>query len=95
MGAVLALFTFVVGATAIEAADFGAPAWFFVPLLLWLVTIGLPSTVAVWLLAAVWGLTAPLYGFFPFFTIAMLAAVSLQVLSIKAVTHWFGGSYAI
>ncbi len=95
MGTVLALFTFFVGATAIEAADFGAPAWFFVPLLLWLVTIGLPSTVAVLLLAAVWGTTAPLYGFFPFCIIAMLVAVSLQVWSIKAVTHLIGGSYAI
>ena len=92
-GAVLALVSILVGATALEAADFGAPGWLFVPLLIWLGTVGLPSTVAVLLLASVWGRMSPLYGFWIFcFVAAVLATVS-HVMAVKALARFSGGRH--
>ncbi len=75
------------------AADFGAPAWLFIPLLFWLATFGLPSTIAVLLTASVWGTAAPLYGFIPFLVIALLLAVGAQVLAVKMIQRFWGGSH--
>ena len=58
----------VAGATAIVLADFGKPVWVFILLGLWLCTLGLPTTLAVLLAAALWGnvpfiATPPLWAF--------------------------------
>ena len=44
----LAVFVFVL-------ADFGGPAWAFIVCGLWLCTLGLPTTLSVVALAAIWG----------------------------------------
>lgn len=92
-GTIIALLTLIAGALALEAADFGAPHWLFVPILAWLVTVGLPTTVTVLLLASVWGTTAPLHGFIFFCLTASLLAIVSQVLSIKAVACFAGGHH--
>ena len=92
-GTILALVSLLFGATVLAAADFGAPGWLFVPLLVWLATIGLPSAVAVLLLAAVWGTTSPLYGLGPFCIAAALLAAGAQVLFVKAMAHFAGGCH--
>jgi hypothetical protein len=47
--------TLLVGAATIVLADFGGPVWVFVVFGVWLWTAGLPTTLAVLLLASVWG----------------------------------------
>jgi hypothetical protein len=92
-GTILAFTSLLAGATALVAADFGAPAWVFVLLLLWLATIGLPSTIAVLMLAALWGTTGPFYGLLFFCIVAAILAIATQVLAVKAVAHFTGGRY--
>ena len=92
-GTALALFSVSAGAVLLLAADFGAPGWVFVPLVLWLATIGLPSTVAVLLVASVWGTTPPLYGLWIFCLVATLLAVCSHVWTLKAVARLGGGSH--
>ena len=48
------LVTLVLGAIALVSADFGASAWVFVLLFAWLLTIGLPTTLAVMAVASLW-----------------------------------------
>jgi len=47
---------------AVVLADFGAPWWAFALLLIWLLTIGLPTTLALLLTASLWGRIPGLYG---------------------------------
>lgn len=54
------LATLLAGAGCIVLAEFGGPAWVFVVLGIWLSTVGLPATVAVLLLASLWGQAAAL-----------------------------------
>ncbi len=89
-GIAFALCSLIAGATALEAADFGASGWAFAPLLLWLATVGLPTTVAVLLLATVWGTFEPLFGFWAFCLVAAIVAAKLQVLAIRALAHLGG-----
>lgn len=48
------LVTLVLGITMVVAADFGVSAWVFVLLFAWVLTIGLPTTLAVVTLASFW-----------------------------------------
>ena len=48
------LLTLVLTAAALISADFGASAWVFVLLFAWLLTIGLPTTLAVVTVASCW-----------------------------------------
>ncbi len=91
-GIALALISLIAGAAAVEAAGFGASGWVLAPLLLWLATAGLPTTVAVLLLATVWGTFEPLFGFWAFCLVAAILAAKSEVLAIKALAH-FGGGY--
>src|SRR5439155_17366224 len=79
MGTSLALVSLCAGATALVAADFGTPAWLFSPLLVWLLSIGLPTTIAVLLTASFWGLTPPFHGFVSFATVTTLLALIAQI----------------
>ena len=54
LGGALCLATVAVLGGALAAAEFGAPAWALVLLLAWLLTLGLPSTAVVLLLARFW-----------------------------------------
>lgn len=62
------------GATAIVAAEFGAPVWVFLLLLGWLLTAGLPTLFAVLALARVW--SGP--SFVAFLATAALLALACQ-----------------
>lgn len=88
-GMSLALVSLLVGATALAAADFGAPGWLFVPLLIWLTTLGLPSTIAILAAVSIWGTREPLYGFAPFLLFATLLAVIAQILAVKTALHFW------
>lgn len=86
-GTALAAVSLIAGATAFVAADFGHSAWLFLPLLLWLATIGLPSTLSVLLVAAIWGRCDPFYGF-PFFVlVAGTAAVLTQTTAVHLINR--------
>ncbi len=50
----LCLLSLTAGAAALLLAEFGAPVWVFVVLFAWLLTLGLPTLVAVLLLAWFW-----------------------------------------
>ena len=72
------LLSLLAGAVALVLADFGAPVWVFLLLGLWLCTLGLPTTLAVLLVAFLWGnfpvmATPPLWAFLV--CAAMLALV--------------------
>ena len=80
--------TLVAGATVVILADFGAPGWVFGALLLWLATVGLPSTLAVLLLASLWGRTPWAAGFPGFVIVAALLAWLFQWSALVAWTRW-------
>ncbi len=86
-GTVLALVSLLVGVTTLVAADFGAPGWVFAPLVMWLATLGLPTTLMVLLLAAVWGTVAPLHGFGLFCILAAGLAVVTEVIFVKVTAY--------
>jgi hypothetical protein len=90
VGAMLAVISMGVGTAALLAADFGGAPWLFAPLLLWLLTLGLPTTIAVILTASVWGLPSPFHGFFPFTVMAATLACLAQVTAVRAVNHFTG-----
>jgi hypothetical protein len=48
------LVTLVLGVAAVISADFGVSAWVFVLLFAWLLSIGLPTTLAVVTVASFW-----------------------------------------
>ena len=50
----LCVISLFAGAAAVFLADFGAPVEVFIILLLWLSTLGLPTTCAVLLIAGIW-----------------------------------------
>ena len=79
--------TLVAGAASIMMADFGLPLWMFLPLFLWLGTLGLPATLGVLIVAATWGRAPSLTGFIPFVICAALAAFGLQVAFFQLCAH--------
>ena len=83
--AVLSGIALVTGAAVVVLADFGAPMWVFGALLLWPATVGLPSTLAVLLLASLWGQT-PLASGLPGFVGA--SATLAWLFQWAAVTVW-------
>ncbi len=92
-GPVLALVSLLAGAAALVAADFGATGWVFVPPLLWLATFGLPTTVVVLLLAAVWGTAAPFHGLGLFGVLAAGLAAGAEAILVKGVAYFTGGCH--
>ncbi len=87
-GVLLAVISMGAGTAALLAADFGAAPWVFAPLLLWLLTLGLPTTLAVILTASVWGLPSPFLGFFPFIVVAATLAWLAQFAAVRAINHF-------
>jgi hypothetical protein len=65
-GALLSLVSLVIGATVIVLADFGQSIWVYLPLLVWLATLGLPTSLAVIVLVSCWGRVPPAFGILPF-----------------------------
>ena len=66
------------GMCGVIMADFGGPLWAYVPLLLWLGTVGLPVTTGVLLVATAWGRTPMLSGIVPFAIVAAMVALAFQ-----------------
>lgn len=85
-GATLAVISMGAGAAALLAADFGGAPRVFAPLLFWLLTLGLPTTMAVLFTASVWGLLPPFYGLFPFAIAAATLACLAQIAAVYAVS---------
>lgn len=86
---IVTVLTLVAGAGTVVLADFGAPLIVFLPVLAWLATIGLPSTLGVLLVAALWGRTAFAAGFSGFITVAALLAFALQVACFLGLRRWW------
>ncbi len=84
----LSAITLVTGGTVVVLADFGAPVWVFCLLLLCPATVGLPSTLAVLLLASVWGRTPLASGLLGFVVASGALAWLFQW---AAVTTWNRG----
>ncbi|MHB8520919.1 MAG: hypothetical protein ACYDH9_09180 [Limisphaerales bacterium] len=76
------------GATAFVGANFGMPLWVSLPLILWLVTVGLPTTLGVVLVASVWGEVPGLSGLWFFVGCAALVSASLQTLFFLALARF-------
>ena len=68
------------GVLAIGMAEFGQPLWLFAPVLIWLATVGLPTTLAVLLVAASWGWVPAMTGFRLFAICATILAFVFQSL---------------
>ena len=59
---VLALVSLAVATLAFSLANFGAPAWIFVLLFGWMLTVGLPTSVAIVVAAFFWnGVSLPAF----------------------------------
>ena len=83
------LVTLLAGAVSIILADLGGPAWVFVVLAIWLWTVGLPTTVAVLLLASLWGEAAvSISSSLGFFVVcAMILSLCFQTISVLFVVR--------
>ncbi len=77
----LSLVSLAVAASAFSLANFGAPAWVFVLLLGWMLTVGLPTSVAIVVTAFFWaGVSLPAF----LATVATVALV-LQLGALRLV----------
>ena len=75
----LSLISLAVATSAFSLANFGAPAWVFVLLLGWMVTVGLPTSVAIVVTAFFWdGLSLP-----AFLATVATAALVLQLGALR------------
>jgi len=82
---VFSLITLLVGGGALLGADHGMPVWLQIPIYLWLVTVGLPTTLTVLLLAAFWGRWVPFHGFGWFCGLAIVLSPIMQSWAIQHV----------
>ena len=84
------LLTLVLAAAALVFADFGASAWVFVLLLAWILTIGLPTTLAVVTVASFWSGG----GLGPFLGVAAGVSLLFQTAALYGIRrlweHWRG-----
>ncbi len=85
---VITAITLVAGAASVVLADFGAPVWVFGVLLLWPATVGLPSTLAVLLLASLWGHVPFAFGLPGFVGVSALLAWLFQWAAVTAWSRW-------
>jgi hypothetical protein len=81
LAVVLSPTTLLIWATLGIAANFGLHPALAVPGLLWLATLGLPTSLGVVVAAAVWGRFEPFTGFIGFAGLASLLGLSLQALA--------------
>ena len=78
---VLALASLAVATSAFSLANFGAPAWVFVLLLGWMLTVGLPTSVAIVVTAFFWnGVSLP-----AFLATVVTVALGLQLGALRLV----------
>ena len=82
VGVGLWLLSLAAGTASIALGEYGAPLWAIVLLLIWLVTLGAPTTVAV--LAIVW--YWPGGSFLLFLGLTAVAALVAQLVSVWTIT---------
>ncbi len=82
------LLTLAIGGALLVGATFGLAKPYAVLGLLWLGTIGLPTTAGVVAVAALWGRTPLLSGMAGFCAVAVLAGLTLQVLVFILSSRW-------
>src|SRR5689334_3970742 len=70
----------VVGVTVVLGANSGLPLWVAIPTLLWLATVGLPTTLGVILVASFWGIVPGLSGLSAFLCSAAFTGLVMQTL---------------
>jgi hypothetical protein len=76
--AAVSVATLLAGVIALLGADYGLPIWIQVPLYLWMLTLGIPTTLTVILLATVWGRFERLYGLNGFMAVCFLVAPAVH-----------------
>jgi hypothetical protein len=76
--------TLLAEAGVVGLSDIGGPAWAIVPLLAWLLTLGLPTTLTTIALAGLWGRIPLLYGLPGF----VMAAAVLGTAAQGAALRW-------
>ncbi len=84
---IITIITLASGAAAIVLADFGRSFWMFALLLVGPLTIGLPTTLTMLLIACVWGKLPWLHGLGTFVICVTLCAVPVQTLSDHCVSR--------
>jgi len=80
--------TLMFGTGILLLANVGAPTWVLVPTLLWLATLGLPTTIGVALISSVWGTMPALSGLPAFLCCAASISLAFQILSCLALSRW-------
>jgi hypothetical protein len=88
------LVSLLAAAGAVVLADFGAPWWVFALLFAWLLTIGLPTTLALLLTASLWGRVPGLWGMGGFVVCAAALSFAAQALCFGGVARLIGHSSA-
>jgi hypothetical protein len=73
-----AVVSLLIALVALILADFGAPWWVFAFLLLWMLTVGLPTTLALVLAATCWGRAPGLWGPVPCLVCALILSAVFQ-----------------
>jgi len=92
---VVATVVSLVAATgAVVLADFGAPWWVFALLLAWLLTIGLPTTLALLLTASLWGRVPGLWGLGGFVVCGAVLSFAAEALGFVGVAKLVGHASA-
>lgn len=85
---VITVLTLIAGAAIVILADFGAPIWVFGLLLLWPATVGLPSTLGVFLAATLWGRVPLLSGLGTFVAACAGLGWLFQWLAVTGWNRW-------
>src|SRR5215471_11402824 len=80
--------TLLFGGGAVLGANSGLPGWLALPTLLWLATIGLPTTIGVVVMASLWGVAPGLHGLGAFLVCASLAGLAFQTLCHIGLARW-------
>jgi hypothetical protein len=82
-GLILCFLSLLLGTAALLQAGFGMPPWFFVVTQVWFWTLGLPTLLAVVLVASFWGTPGWPAGW-AFIPVAIVAAIAAQTAAALA-----------
>src|SRR5262249_15412661 len=79
--------TLGLGTGAVLGANAGLPVWLALPALIWLATLGLPTTLGVLLVASLWGRVPGLSGIGPFLGCGAAAGLGLEIIACVGVNR--------
>jgi hypothetical protein len=89
----LSILTLAVGASAVLGSDAGLAAWIAVPALLWLATLGAPTTLGVLLVASLWGKVPGLSGIGAFLACGAAVGLMLEIVACIWIRCWWIGCH--